>query len=149
MAKEKPIVFEDNQIPVLFNETVGKVIFVAQRANKFERDEENRLTDKVRAVSIEVSSETQRETFNVDLPADFDVTPFSFGDTIEIEGVDMVEPWAVMPTGESNIRNAYTGFNVGATGIRKVNLNNATTTTNTQHSNQPQKPKEGEKGKEK
>ncbi|EOK44839.1 DUF961 family protein [Enterococcus faecalis] len=145
MVKEQPITFEENKIPVLFNETVGKTTFVAVRSPKFERDEEGKLTDKVRAVSIEVSSEAQRETFNVDLPADFDVSGFKFGDTIEIEGVDEVEPWAQMPAGARGVNNAYVGFSVIATGIRKVTL--SASQNQGQSVNHSTKQKEEEKGK--
>lgn len=150
MPQEKTIIFDDNKIPVLFNQTVGKVTFVAKRENKFERDEEGNYTDIVRLQSIEVSSEAQRETFNVDVPADFDLSLFKFGDTIEIEGVEEAEPWAQLPAGDQNINNAFTGFSVLATGIRKVNLNDTPSNTNTPPVNQPQKSEnKGEKGKDK
>ncbi|EGO8404608.1 DUF961 domain-containing protein [Enterococcus faecalis] len=150
MPQEKPIIFDDNKIPVLFDQTVGKVTFVAKRENKFERDEEGNYTDIVRLQSIEVSSEAQRETFNVDVPADFDLSLFKFGDTIEIEGVEEAEPWARLPAGDQNINNAFTGFSVLATGIRKVNLNDTPSNTNTPPVNQPQKSEnKGEKGKDK
>lgn len=150
MPQEKPIVFDDNKIPVLFNQTVGKVTFVAIRDNKFTKDEEGNYTDIVRVQSIEVSSEAQRETFNVDVPADFDLSQFKFGDTIEIEGVEEAEPWAQLPAGDQNINNAFTGFSVLATGIRKVNLNDTPSNTNTSPVNQPQKSEnKGEKGRDK
>ncbi|EJG4482810.1 DUF961 family protein [Enterococcus faecalis] len=143
--KEKPITFDENKIPVLFNQSVGKVTFIAVRENKYERDSEGNLTDVVRSKSIEVSSEIQRETFNVDLPADFDLSPFKFGDVVEIEGVDVVEPWSQLPAGERSVNSVYTGFSAVATGIRKVTLNNSQSTQN-----EPQKSFEkGEKGKDK
>lgn len=145
MAQEKPITFDENQIPVLFNQTVGKVTYVAQRNAKFEKDESGKRTDKVRALSVEVASEAQRETFIVDLPADFNLNGFSFGDTIEIEGVDIVEPWSLLPAGETNVRNAYSGFSVVATGIRKLAISNSQ--NQPQPENSTQKSKEIEKGK--
>lgn len=150
MPQEKPIIFDDNKIPVLFNQTVGKVTFVAIRDNKFTKDEEGNYTDIVRVQSIEVSSEAQRETFNVDLPPEIELSGFKFGDTIEIEGVEEAEPWAQLPAGEQNINSAFTGFSVLATGIRKVNLNDTPSNTNTPPVNQPQKSEnKGEKGKDK
>lgn len=126
MAIEKPITFEKEgyQIPIKFKETVGNVTFVAVRSDKFVRDEDGQLTDELRAQSIEVSSEKQRETFNVDLPPLFnlDALQLKFGDTIEIDGVNTCEAWAQLAPDDNNVANAMTGFSIKAESVRKVQV---------------------------
>lgn len=124
MSIEKPITFEDSEykIPIKFKETVGTVTFVAVRTAKYVRDEDGQLTDEMRAQSIEVSSEKQRETFNVDLPPTFKLEDLhlKFGDTIEVEGVDTCEAWAQLAPDDNNVENAMTGFTIKADSVRKV-----------------------------
>lgn len=144
MGKEKPITFEDNQIPILFDETVGKVKYVAVRNDKFVRNELGELTDELRAQSIEVTSEKQHETFNIDLPPHFNLGALNlkFGDEIKVEGVNFTEAWAMLSAGDSNIRNASTGFSIVAESIRKV-------ASTDQGNAQPINRKEKEQGKDK
>lgn len=143
MAKEKPITFDENQIPIAFEETVGKVKFVAVRNDKFENDEFGQRTDKLRAQSIEVTSEAQQETFNVDLPPNFNLGALNlkFGDEIKVEGVKFTEPWAMLSAGDSNIRNASTGFSIIAESISKV-------AGSVQGNAQPTNKREKEQGKD-
>jgi len=146
MAKEKPIIFQENKIPFLFNETVGKVTFISKRSDKFERDEEGKRTDIIRLQSIELSSEEQHQTFNVDLPPEVDLSSFQFGDLVEIEGVEFAEPWAQLPSGDTNPNNAYTGFSIVATGIHKVkNFSSQSEVSAPNHSSKSTE--KGEKGK--
>lgn len=122
MSKEKPITFDDGQIPILFEETVGKVKFIAVRDDKRVRNELGELTDEIRAQSIEVTSEKQQETFNIDLPPHFNLGALNlkFGDELKVEGVKYTEAWAMLSVGDSNIRNASTGFSIVAESVRKV-----------------------------
>lgn len=126
MSIEKPITFEDSEykIPIKFKETVGTVTFVAVRTAKYLRDEDGQLTDEMRAQSIEVSSEKQRETFNVDLPPAFKLEDLhlKFGDTIEVDGVDTCEAWAQLAPDDNNVENAMTGFTIKADSVRKVQV---------------------------
>ncbi|MBO6438750.1 DUF961 domain-containing protein [Enterococcus faecalis] len=126
MAKERPINFEDNQIPLLFKETVGVVTFVAVRSDKFRTDETGNRTDEIRAQSIEVSSEKQKENFNIDLPPLFNLSAenLAFGDSIDVEGVKSCEAWAMLSSADNNIRNAATGFSLVAERVRKISATN-------------------------
>lgn len=146
MAIEKPITFEKEgyQIPIKFKETVGTVTFVAVRSDKFVRDEDGQLTDELRAQSIEVSSEKQRETFNVDLPPLFnlDGLQLKFGDTIEIDGVKTCEAWAQLAPDDNTIANAMTGFTIKAESVRKVQAPQNQTVQTTNEKNER---KEGKK----
>ncbi|BBC61887.1 DUF961 family protein [Melissococcus plutonius] len=143
MAKEKPINFDNNEIPILLKESVGKVTFVSVRNDKFVNDAEGNRTDEIRAQSIEVSSEAQRENFNVDLVPTFNLSALElhFGDEIELLGVTTCTPWAMLPPNNNNVNNAVTGFSIMDEGIKKV-LPNQTT-------NNFSKQNEGDKKKEK
>lgn len=129
MSQERAIRFttdEDiinNQVPIVVKETLGNVFFLSERDVKRVRDGEGVLTDEIKALSIECASELQETTFNVDLPADFDLEALKLQpwDLIELEGVEYVEPWAILPSGTYNVNDAISGFSTKATGIKKMN----------------------------
>lgn len=130
MSQERAIRFttdEDvinNQVPIMVKETLGNVFFLSERDVKRVRDDEGVLTDEIKALSIECASELQETTFNVDLPADFDLEGLKLKawDGIELEGVEYVEPWAILPSGTYNVNDAISGFTTKATGIKKINI---------------------------
>lgn len=129
MSKERPIRFtqdEDvynNQIPIDVPETVGKVFFLTERRPKFVWDsEKGEETSQISAFSLECISEKQETTFNVDVPAEFDLDALSLKpwDEIELLGVDYVEPWVILSEGDFNVNNAMLGYSMKSSGIKKV-----------------------------
>lgn len=128
MSKERQIRFttdEDvinNQIPIQVQATLGTVFFQSERRPKYAWDKETGVqTDEIVAQQIECISEKQETTFNVDLPADFDLESLKLKswDELILEGVEYVEPWAILQQGEFNVNEAMLGYSVKAKGIKK------------------------------
>lgn len=134
MSKERAIRFtkdEDvinNRIPIDVEATLGQVFYSSERDPKRVRGEGGQYTDEISALQIECVSEKQETTFNVDLPPDFDLEGLKLQpwDEIELEGVEYVEPWAILPSGAFNPYDAMMGYSVKAKAIKKVGAASST-----------------------
>lgn len=129
MAKQAPLVFRDDDgfseetVPVLFDESVGRLTFVQERPAKYVSNEDGERTDEIRAISIELMSSEQKTSFNVDLPPMFNLSDLSlkYGDSVILKGVKEATAWAMLPQGSRNAEDALTGFAIVAEGLEKGN----------------------------
>ena len=143
MSRERAIRFTtdpdiiNNQIPILVDDTLGKVFYQSERRAKRVRGEDGQMTDEISALSIECISEKQETTFNVDLPADFDLEGMDLKswDELELEGVEYVQPWAILQSGSYNARDAMLGYSIKASGIKKAGTKITNTAPNVNNLN--------------